>query len=162
MNPCDTATKLSPKRALANAAPAFVPTLALQTSLAILAALTPVPAAAASEPYVNTQFVDQRAGEERGRLVIRNTSVLPRKVYARFELPSDPNNRNNGFVQTVPPLSTIAYDLPIGVRVFACDGKYWDNYRPDEAFAVTISAADTYTFTAREFKPVALRRRQGK
>jgi len=161
---------LSPLRisnAAQRAAPALVPTCALSSALAVLGALTPVPLNAHPHPdqtgsYVNTQFVDQRSqSEERGHLVIRNTSVLPRTVYARFELPGDPANRNNGFVQTVPPLSTITYALPLGVRVFACDGKYWDAYRPDEAYAVTILEADSYTFTAREFKPAALRRQRG-
>ncbi|MEM6857475.1 MAG: hypothetical protein AAF559_06355 [Pseudomonadota bacterium] len=157
------------------AAPILVPTGALSIALAVLGALTPVPLNAHPHPdqtgahvnaYVNTQFVDTQAqrhiqGEERGHLVIRNTSILPRTVYARFELPGDPGNRNNGFVRTVPPLSTITYALPLGVRVFACDGKYWDDYRPDEAFAVTIREADTYTFTTRQFKPAALRRARG-
>lgn len=153
------------------AAPALIPTCALSLALAVLGAITPVPVSAHPDPdrsgaYVNTQFVEAQAqgedgGEEQGHLVIRNTSILPRTVYARFELPSEPGNRNNGFVQTVPPLSTITYALPLGVRVFACDGKYWDAYRPDEAYAVTIREADTYTFTTRQFKPTALRRAQG-
>ncbi|MEO0871506.1 MAG: hypothetical protein AAFY19_06020 [Pseudomonadota bacterium] len=157
------------------AAPALVPTCSLAFALAVLGAITPVPLSAHPHPdqtsasvngYVNTQFVEAQAqgedgGEERGLLVIRNTSILPRTVYARFELPGEPGNRNNGFVQTVPPLSTITYALPLGVRVFACDGKYWDAYRPDEAYAVTIREADTYTFTTRQFKPTALRRAQG-
>ena len=108
--------------------------------------------------YVNTQFVEGREGEESGRLVIRNTATLPRRVYARFQMPGDPENRNYGFVQTIPPLSTLAYDLPIGVRVFACDGRYWDDYRPDEALAVTISNPGAYEFTHAQFKPTALRR----
>ncbi|MEM1197227.1 MAG: hypothetical protein AAGH57_14075 [Pseudomonadota bacterium] len=147
--------------------PALVPTATFAVAIALLGAFTPVPLNAHPHPYVNTQFVEENAGRHQsGQLVIRNTSILPRTVYARFEIPSEaPSeamdgraNRNNGFVQTVPPLSKIIYALPIGVRVFACDGKYWDDYRPDEAYAVTISAAQTYTFTAREFKPSALRR----
>ncbi|MEO0590073.1 MAG: hypothetical protein AAFZ11_05880 [Pseudomonadota bacterium] len=154
-------------KAAQRAVPAVIPTFALSLALAVLGAITPVPVSAhphsdRSGAYVNTQFVaQQKQGEERGQLVIRNTSILPRTVYARFELPSEPGNRNNGFVQTVPPLSTITYALPLGVRVFACDGKYWDAYRPDEAYAVTITEADTYTFTTRQFKPTALRRAQG-
>ena len=154
-------------KAAQRAAPIVIPTCALSFALAVLGALTPVPLNAHPHPdqsgaYVNTQFVEaQSAGEERGHLVIRNTSILPRTVYARFELPGDPGNRNNGFVKTVPPLSSITYALPLGVRVFACDGKYWDAYRPDEAYAVTIREADIYTFTARAFKPAALRRAQG-
>ena len=153
------------------AAPIVIPTFSLAIALALLGALTPVPLNAHPHPdqisaplngYVNTQFVEQQSvGEERGLLVIRNTSILPRTVYARFELPGDPGNRNNGFVKTVPPLSSITYALPLGVRVFACDGEYWDAYRPDEAYAVTIREADTYTFTTRQFKPAALRRARG-
>ncbi len=148
--------------AVRKAAPAFIPTLAFVGTLAVLAVVTPVPLNAHPHPYVNTQFVEEDAGlQETGELVIRNTSILPRTVYARFEMPSDRANRNNGFVRTVPPLSTITYVLPLGVRVYACDGKYWDDYRPNEAYAITISAAETYTFTAREFKPSALRRTYG-
>ena len=130
---------------------------------AVLASSVPsTPAlAAAPEPYVNTQFVEARAGQKVGRLVIRNNSILPRKVFARIEIPDDPDNRNNGFVQTVPPLSAIAYELPLGARVYACDGKYWDDYRPADAFAVTIASADTFTFTTSQFKPSALRRAKG-
>lgn len=144
--------------------PAALPAVALPTALAVLAALTPA-AALAEKPqeprYVNTQFVTETRAEESGRLVIRNTSALPRTVYARFEMPGDPGNRNYGFMQTIPPLSSIAYDLPSGVRVFACDGKYWDNYRPDEAYAVTIENEGTYRFSHSQFKPTALRRQKG-
>ncbi|MEM6494888.1 MAG: hypothetical protein AAF650_10965 [Pseudomonadota bacterium] len=147
--------------------PALVPTATFAVAIALLGAFTPVPLNAHPHPYVNTQFVEENAGRHQsGQLVIRNTSILPRTVYARFEIPSEAMdgraNRNNGFVQTVPPLSKIIYALPLGVRVFACDGKYWDDYRPDEAYAVTISAARTYTFTARQFKPSALRRAQSR
>ncbi|MEP2735816.1 MAG: hypothetical protein ABJP34_05915 [Erythrobacter sp.] len=141
---------------------ASVPAFALAIALAVLAAATPVSVAAHSErdtgAKVNTQFLEERSGEESGRLVIRNTSILPRIVYARFQMPDDPSNRNYGFYQTIAPLSSIAYDLPVGVRVFACDGKYWDNYRPDEALAVTIEKAGFYRFTHSQFKPTALRR----
>ena len=59
---------------------------------------------------MNTQFVEEDAGlQGTGALVIRNTSLLPRTVYARFEMPRARANRNNGFVRTVPPLSTITY-----------------------------------------------------
>lgn len=142
----------------------WMPAVALPAALAVLAALSPAPALAkdAKEPgYVNTQFVTDTRAEESGRLVIRNTSVLPRTVYARFEMPSDPGNRNYGFYQTIPPLSKIAYDLPVGVRVFACDGKYWDSYRPDEAYAVTIAKEGTYRFSHSQFQPTALRRQKG-
>ena len=139
--------------------------LTLIVAVAALAAFTPVSAAAhpqrEGDPYVNTQFVEDEEIQETGRLVIRNTSRLPRKVYARFEMPGDEGNRNYGFIRSIPPLSTIVYVLPLGVRVFACDGKYWGQYRPDEAFAVKIAEADTYAFTARQFKPTALRRAQG-
>lgn len=145
------------------AASAF--SVALTVAVAALAAFTPVSTAAHPQsetgPYVNTQFVEGQRAEDTGRLVIRNTSVLPRKVYARFEMPGDEGNRNYGFIQSVPPLSSLTYVLPVGVRVFACDGKYWDNYRPDEALAVTIAKPDTYSFTARQFKPTALRRAKG-
>ncbi len=142
--------------------PASVPALALAAGLAAIAALTPVPAAAHPQSdeggYVNSQFMEDRAGEASGRLVIRNTSILPRTVYARFQMPDDPNNRNYGFEQTIPPLSSLAYDLPVGVRVYACDGKYWDSYRPDEAFAVTIAKDETHRFSHSQFKPTAIRR----
>lgn len=138
------------------------PPMALCAALATLATFTPASATAHPESEsganVNTQFVEESEGQKSGRLVIRNTSVLPRTVYARFEMPSDPENRNYGFYQTIAPLSSLAYDLPQGVRVFACDGKYWDKYRPDEALAVTIADEGTYRFTARQFKPTALRR----
>ncbi|MEM7702683.1 MAG: hypothetical protein AAF251_12155 [Pseudomonadota bacterium] len=154
---------LSPIRS--RALPTCVPVIAISVAIAALASLTPVSAAAHSKAekavYVNTQFVESDAAQESGRLVIENTSVFPRKVYARFQMPNDPNNRNYGFFQTIPPLSKIAYDLPLGVRVFACDGKYWDDYRPDEAYAVTIMEEATYRFTHREFQPVALRRAKG-
>ena len=158
-------------KAAQRAAPALFPACSLAFALAVLGAITPVPLSAHPHSdqtgaplngYVNTQFVEtQVQGEERGHLVIRNTSILPRTIYARFELPGDPGNRNNGFVKTVPPLSSNTYALPMGVRVFACDGEYWDAYRPDEAYAVTIREADTYTFTTRQFKPAALRRARG-
>jgi len=142
-----------------------VPLLALSAAIVTTAALTPVSAAAHSQSdtpsYVNTQFMEEREGEESGRLIIRNTSVLPRTVYARFQMPDDPDNRNYGFYQTIAPLSKLAYDLPLGVRVFACDGKYWDSYRPDEAFAATIAKAGAYEFTHSQFKPSALRRASG-
>ena len=144
--------------------PAALPAVTLPAALAVLAALSPAPALAkdANEPrYVNTQFVTETRAEESGRLVIRNTSALPRTVYARFEMPGDPGNRNYGFVQTIPPLSSLAYDLPAGVRVFACDGKYWDDYRPDEVYAVTIESEGTYRFSHSQFKPTALRRQKG-
>ena len=145
--------------------PNCVPALAIGAAIAALAALTPVSAAAHSNAekaaYVNTQFVADDAEQESGRLLIENTSIFPRKVYARFQMPNDPNNRNYGFFQTIPPLTKIAYDLPLGVRVFACDGKYWDSYRPDEALAVTITDAQTYRFSHSEFRPDALRRAKG-
>ncbi|MEO1729346.1 MAG: hypothetical protein AAFR64_01250 [Pseudomonadota bacterium] len=151
-----------PSRTQRAIAPVLVPSISLSAALAILAALTPVSANAHPSERVNTQFIEQiSATQEVASLTIRNTSILPRKVYARFEMPGDPKNRNYGFAQTIPALSTITYKLPLGVRVFACDGKYWDDYRPDEAFAVTISDAATYTFTTREFKPSALRRKNG-
>lgn len=147
------------------ALPTCGPAIATCVAIVALASLTPVSAAARPTTqdvsYVNTQFVENDAEQERGRLVIENTSIFPRKVYARFELPTQPGNRNNGFAQTIPPLSKVAYDLPLGVRVFACDGKYWDSYRPDEAFAVTIAEAGAYRFTHNEFKPAALRRAKG-
>ncbi|NQX94826.1 MAG: hypothetical protein HRT64_07915, partial [Erythrobacter sp.] len=122
------------------ALPGLVPSLAISAALSMASALTPVAATAedTKPSYVNTQFVAETRAEASGRLVIRNTSILPRTVYARFEMPGDPGNRNYGFVRTIPALSSVAYDLPLGVKVFACDGKYWDDYRPDEAFAVTI------------------------
>jgi len=142
-----------------------VPALALAAAIAATGALTPVSAAAHSgsdaPSYVNTQFMEERQGEESGRLIIRNTSVLPRTVYARFQMPDDPDNRNYGFYQTIAPLSKVAYDLPLGVKVFACDGKYWDSYRPDEALAVTITGASVYQFTHSQFKPTAVRRANG-
>lgn len=149
-------------RAARKAAPIVFPSITFCLAIAALGALTPLPVSAHPHFYMNTQFVEGRSPiEQSGHLVIRNTSILPRTVYARFELPGDRANRNNGFVYTVPPLSQIAYALPLGVRVFACDGKYWDDYRPDEAYAVTIREAQTYTFTTRQFKPAALRRANG-
>lgn len=149
-------------KAIGTVAPALVPSFAFTASIALLAALTPVAANAETCDGVNTQFVEEISDAEQiGQLQVRNTSILPRTVYARFEMPGDPGNRNYGFMQTIPALSTITYKLPLGVKVFACDGRYWDSYRPDEAFAVTISDAATYTFTTREFKPAALRRANG-
>lgn len=155
----------SPSSIRSRVFPTCVPITAICVAIAALASLTPVSAAAhpsAKTPsYVNTQFVEDDAAKESGRLVIKNTSILPRTVYARFQMPDDPDNRNYGFFQTILPLSKVAFDLPLGVRVFACDGKYWDSYRPDEVLAVTIVEAGTYRFTHSEFKPSALRRAKG-
>lgn len=155
-------------RTVRSSLPNLAPPLAFTAALAAICALSPTTAAAenaapSSEKiaYVNTQFVKQSKAKESGRLIIRNTSILPRTVYARFQMPEDPDNRNYGFMQTVPALSAIAYDLPAGVRVFACDGRYWDDYRPDEAFAVMITDGASHQFSHAEFKPTALRRAKG-
>ena len=98
---------------------------------------------------LNTQF--DATGDQ--TLRIFNDGVLPRTVYARFALPADPTNRNNGFVQTLVPGSEIVYQLPAGTKIFACDGKYWDDYRPSEALVDVLSAGETFSIAASRFRP---------
>ena len=125
-----------------------MPKLLVMLALALLTPLILFQVSSAT-PEVDKLFESRQLST----LTIRNTSLLPRTVYARFEYPVDPENRNYGFVQTLLPGQRIKYEAPAGTRIYACDGKYWDNYSPKEKLLVTADGVTTYRFTANEFKP---------
>ncbi|MEM1087757.1 MAG: hypothetical protein AAGH90_08510 [Pseudomonadota bacterium] len=91
--------------------------------------------------------------ENLSTLTIKNRSILPRRVYARFEYPIDPGNRNYGFIKTIPPFGEITYEAPAGTDIWACDGKYWEGFSPKEKLMVTADGVSDYVYTVSEFKP---------
>lgn len=86
-------------------------------------------------------------------LVVMNEADSPVTLYARFEFESDPGNRNLGFVQELGPGQELVYNLPARTRVFACDGKYWDDYRPLERLVGVVGEGESLRLTASEFRP---------
>ena len=92
-------------------------------------------------------------GDNLSTLTIQNWSIFPRRVYARFEYPVDPGNRNYGFIQTIPPGGEITYRAPAGTDIWACDGRYWEGFQPKEKLMVTADGVRDYVYTVSEFKP---------
>ncbi|MEZ5013012.1 MAG: hypothetical protein R2794_01845 [Chitinophagales bacterium] len=91
-------------------------------------------------------------GPNDAKLVIENPGMLPHTVYVRVALPDDTENHNNGFVQTIQPGKKIIYHYPEGTVVFACDGKYWDDYHPKEKNIVTLQGGVIYKYVVADFK----------
>lgn len=121
----------------------------MKLGAALCAATLLVIAPAMAETSVNSQF----AASSAQTLTIENTGARSRTVYARFQFLSDPDNRNYGFVQTIRPGDAITYQLPAGTRVFACDGRYWDAYRPREREVAVLDEGAQIRFEARQFRP---------
>lgn len=109
--------------------------------------------AATSQVHARTTINTQFSASSEQTLTIENAGSRSRTVYARFQFPTDPDNRNYGFVQTIRPGHSITYNLPAGTRVFACDGKYWDNYRPKEREIAVLDTGARLSFAASDFRP---------
>lgn len=117
--------------------------LALIVVLLCSTLLTSYPASART----NTQFAQSDAQT----LTIENDGLLPKTVYARFVFPDSEPTRNTGFVQTILPGRDITYWLPAGTIIYACDGKYWDDYTPAEMEIGTLEEGEHLTLTTDEF-----------
>lgn len=100
-----------------------------------------------------TRANDQFSESDAQTLSVTNDGLFPSKVFARFQFPNDPENRNYGFMQSIKPGQTLVYQLPAGTAIYACDGRYWDDYRPNERLVGVLTAGQSIAFTAGEFRP---------
>lgn len=118
-------------------------------ALSLAAILLPITA----QPHQEPTHANAQTDQATPTLTIVNRGIRPQTLYARFEYPWDVGNRNYGFIQTVWPGQKLVYDAPVGMKIYACDDKYWGNRAPNEELFATIEAGQSVTFTAARFKP---------
>ncbi len=68
---------------------------------------------------------------------MKNKSKKTVKLFVRVAIPSAPYNRNYGFVAVIEPNDVFPFVCPSGSNIYACDGKYWADYRPKECLVLT-------------------------
>jgi hypothetical protein len=73
---------------------------------------------------------------------VKGNSWLRKQIYVRIQLPEDANNRNFGFVQGVSRFNSYSFKVPVGAKIWVCEGNYWDNYFPREYLYKTVGALD--------------------
>lgn len=77
-------------------------------------------------------------GEKYVYFRVQNKSDKIANMYVRLALPNSPNNRNYGFVARIKPTENYFFSCPSGTRIYSCEGKYWDRYRPKETLILEV------------------------
>lgn len=73
---------------------------------------------------------------------VKGRRWLGTQVYVRIQLPEDPENRNFGFMQHLSRNEIYSFAVPVGAKIWVCDGRYWDDYKPKEYVYKTVGALD--------------------
>lgn len=70
------------------------------------------------------------------KLVNQDKSNLT--LYVRLSLPNVPGNRNYGFVARLSPNESYYFSCPSATKIYACDGKYWNDFKPKETLVLMV------------------------
>lgn len=73
------------------------------------------------------------------KFVLKPEIKVPTFFYIRVGLPSSPNNRNYGICDLVKPGSEFQIVAPEGSNFYACDGPYWNDFKPKEIKVFTVT-----------------------
>ena len=86
------------------------------------------------------------------QFTVKDTPPYDRAIYVRLQLPGEPKNRNYGFSHRLGR-RMLAVKVPVGTRLFSCDGPYWQDHAFKERFAKVILADDDgRIFTSKELQ----------
>jgi uncharacterized membrane protein YphA (DoxX/SURF4 family) len=100
-----------------------------------------------------SKSIEQEAQERGISLVtfrVKGSSIWPRQVYVRYQLPWDKSPKTmTGFSSTMSRQSTQKMRLPVGTKVYSCSGKYWEKEAQyTEKLIVTVDEEkNNYTFS---------------
>ena len=76
------------------------------------------------------------------KFMVKGNNWRGTQVYVRIQLPEDPENRNFGFIQRISKRKAYSFSVPVGAKIWVCDDRYWDDYKPKEYVYKTVGALD--------------------